>query len=60
MLKSSFTSEPIDQATVDYYVAKGRRERSKAWTTMFKSLFSSADAQQSTPSPAHGKLHKPA
>ena len=41
MIKSSLTPPNFDQATVDHYVAKGRRERSKAILEFFRSIFSS-------------------
>ena len=42
--------KPIDQATIDYYVAKGRRARSLAAVAFIKSLFTKA-----TPAPAKAK-----
>ena len=41
MLNNKFTPPNIDQATIDYYVAKGRRERSKAFGELIRALFSS-------------------
>ena len=43
MLKSTLTPPSVDQSTIDFYVAKGRRERSRAFTQMIKSLFSSPE-----------------
>ena len=40
MIKSGFTPPKFDQATVDHYVAKGKRERSQAIAAFFRSLFS--------------------
>lgn len=42
--------ETIDYAVIDHYVAKGRRERSRAFVTLFKALFS-ASATPKTPAP---------
>lgn len=33
----------IDQATIDHYVAKGRRERSQAAVAFIKSLFTKSE-----------------
>lgn len=38
----SFKDIP-DQATIDFYVAKGRRERSRAFTAMIKALFTAPE-----------------
>ena len=46
MIKSSFTPPMIDQATVDHYVAKGRRERSHAIAEFFRSLFAAKPEQK--------------
>ena len=40
MIKSPLTPPTLDQATIDFYVAKGRRERSRAITGMIRALFS--------------------
>ena len=44
MIKSSMTPPTVDQATIDHFVAKGRRERSRAFTAMIKALFSAPEA----------------
>ena len=44
MLNSSLTPPTFDQATIDHYVAKGRRERSRAFSAMIRSLFSTPAA----------------
>ena len=41
---------PIDQATIDHYITKGRRERSQAAVAMIKSLFT-----KSEPAPVKAK-----
>ena len=46
MIKSSFTPPVIDQATVDHYVAKGRRERSQAIAEFFSALFATKPVQK--------------
>ena len=46
MIKSSLTPPIVDQATVDHYVAKGRRERSKALAEFFRAIFPSREARQ--------------
>jgi hypothetical protein len=43
MIKSSLTPPTVDQATVDHYVAKGRRERSRAFAAMIRSLFTAPE-----------------
>ncbi|MFK7942266.1 MAG: hypothetical protein AB8B85_05030 [Paracoccaceae bacterium] len=43
MIKSSLTPPTVDQATVDLYVAKGRRERARAVVAFFRALFGSND-----------------
>ena len=35
---------PIDQATIDHYIAKGRRERSQAAVALIKGLFTKSEA----------------
>ena len=39
MFNKTEAPQPIDQATIDFYVAKGRRERSQAFLAMVKGLF---------------------
>ena len=39
MFRAAMTPPAIDQATVDFYIAKGRRERSIALREMFRSIF---------------------
>lgn len=46
MIKSSLTPPTVDQATVDHYVAKGRRERSRAVAEFFQALFSAKNEQK--------------
>lgn len=48
MFTTSLTPPTIEQATIDHYVAKGRRERSRAFTRMIRSLFSAPDAETPT------------
>lgn len=43
MIKSSLTPPSVDQATIDHYVAKGRRERSHAFLSMLRSLFTAPE-----------------
>ena len=44
MLNSTLTPPTIDHATIDFYVAKGRRERSRAFSAMIRSIFSAPEA----------------
>lgn len=46
MFKTPLTPPTVDQATIDHYVAKGRRERSRAITEMVRSLFSAPAVQK--------------
>ena len=55
MFKTSLTPPTVDQATVDHYVAKGRRERSHALAEFVRAIFS---APETTTAPA--KNAKPA
>ena len=50
MFSKTESPAAIDYATIDYYVAKGRRERSVAFVAFIKSLFTKAE-----PSPAKAK-----
>ena len=50
MLSKTESIFPIDQATIDHYIAKGRRERSQAAVAMIKSLFT-----KSKPAPVKAK-----
>ena len=43
MFNKTEAPQPIDQATIDFYVAKGRRERSQAFLAMIKSLFTASE-----------------
>ena len=43
MIKSTLTPPALNQATIDYYVAKGRRERSRHLTQMVRNLFSAPE-----------------
>lgn len=52
MFNTSMTPPTVDQATVDYYVAKGRRERSQAAIAFFRSLFKVA-APKAAPKSRH-------
>jgi hypothetical protein len=36
-----FDAPQIDSATIDYYLARGRRERARAFSEMIRSIFSS-------------------
>lgn len=49
MIKSSLTPPQVDQATVDHYVAKGSRLRSKAIAAAIRSLFTQPE-HKSAPS----------
>ena len=46
-MNTPFTPPVIDQATVDFYVAKGRRERSRAIVELIRAVFSSPEAVES-------------
>ena len=48
----SLSTKPqtIDQATIDFYVAKGRRERSRAFAEMIRGLFSAPASKPETAS----------
>ena len=48
MFRTAITPPTFDQATVDFYVAKGRRERSNAIREMVRSLFRTPKAIQNT------------
>jgi len=39
MIKTSLTPPTVDQATIDHYVAKGKRERSRAFLDMLAAVF---------------------
>ncbi|MEO1495130.1 MAG: hypothetical protein AAFV19_23550 [Pseudomonadota bacterium] len=47
MIKSSLTPPTIDQATIDLYVAKARRERSIAFVTFLRAIFAGAKTDRS-------------
>lgn len=49
MIKSSFTPPTVDFDTVDYYVAKGRRERSRAFVELVRAIFSSPEPKGAKP-----------
>lgn len=36
-----FDAPQIDSATIDYYLARGRRERARAFSEMIRAIFSS-------------------
>ena len=44
MIKSSLTPPTFDQATVDHYVAKGRRARANAFAEFFRAIFGTREA----------------
>lgn len=44
MFDTSTHEYVVDQATIDHYVAKGRRERSRAIAEFFRSLFTATRA----------------
>lgn len=44
MFETSLTPPSVDQATVDHYVAKGRRLRSRAFTDLFRAIFAAPAA----------------
>ncbi len=46
MLDAKFAPRTIDQATIDHYVAKGRRERSRAFVAMVKAIFSAPETAE--------------
>lgn len=39
----------VDQATVDHFVAKGRRMRSKAFVELFRAMFASQEPAITSP-----------
>lgn len=45
MMHTVLTPPSFDQATIDHYVAKGRRARSRAIAEMVKGLFAQPDAR---------------
>ena len=47
MIKSAFSPPDIDQATIDFYVAKARRERSLFLTDLVKTLFTAPERKPS-------------
>lgn len=49
MIKSSLTPPTVDYDTVDYYVAKGRRERSRAFFDLVQAIFSSPEPKGTKP-----------
>lgn len=42
MFTTSLRPPTVDQATIDHYVARGSRLRSRAFADFFRALFSSA------------------
>ena len=40
MIKSSLTPPSVNDGMIEHYVAKGRRERSRAMVEMIRALFS--------------------
>ncbi len=45
MIQTSLTPPAIDQATIDHYVAKGRRERSLAFWSIIGALFTGIEVK---------------
>ena len=41
MTRKPFDAPQIDSATLDYYLARGRRERARAFAEMIRGIFSS-------------------
>ena len=41
MTSKLFDAPQIDSATIDYYLARGRRERARAFAQMIRGIFSS-------------------
>lgn len=41
MSSKLFDAPKIDSATIDYYLARGRRERARAFSQMIRAIFSS-------------------
>ena len=52
MFNKTDAIKPIDQATIDHYVAKGSRERSRAFANMVRSLFSKPEPKAKPAKPA--------
>ena len=44
MFDTSLTPPTIDQATIDHYVARGSRLRSRAFLDLFRAIFKAPDA----------------
>ncbi len=55
MLKTVLTPPTVDQAAIDHYGAKGRRERSRAFTAMIKALFSAPESMETKVKAALGR-----
>lgn len=49
MFDTKLSPPTIDQATIDHYVSKGRRERSRAFIAMIKALFSAPEVVETRP-----------
>ena len=47
MFDTSLTPPSVDQATVDHYVAKGRRLRSRAFVDLYRAIFTAPGAATS-------------
>lgn len=45
MFHTALTPPTVDQATVDFYVAKGKRARSRAIAEMVKALFTAPETR---------------
>lgn len=50
MSSKLFDAPKIDSATIDYYLARGRRERARAFAEMIRGIFSS-------PAPRSAEVH---
>lgn len=46
MIKSSLTPPTVDQATIDYYVARGKRARSEAFVELFRAIFAKPEPRE--------------
>ena len=49
MFDTPLTPPTVDQAAIDHFVARGNRLRSRAFTDLFKVLFSASNAGHTTP-----------
>jgi len=61
MLTSKLAPPSYDQETVDMYVAKGRRARSRAFAEMLRALFTAPErASDALAQPTPGSKRRPA